>query len=682
MGGRVRKRRSSAAADDHPADQHHLAVVDDTRHGYDLEHQHVRRPRCLHHHDDDHDHPGNHHHHHHDHDHNDDTFGTASAARAAQPQPMTSGEESLTARAQHWLAVAAIFVAPTTLISGLCYFLGFVATRHRLLYFGVEPGALGFSTTDYVVKAVAVYNVPVFEVLLVCVVLLGAAVGIRSLAGARRHTRLLRATAWTLLAAAALSIGVATASLKFNVVREVPRSLPMTLASLAVGILLLLAGQRLTTAAATNRFPLRKFPTRAAVSTSLTLGTLGALNAGMWHVLRRRFGPDGSPVMTWTLFLVGGGLLVAGYWILLITRPAAHRERPRALAAAEPFGLALAVAMMVVALFSLTNQYAIASGDRDGADTQKGLWGADIGVTLETKDKLGLPSDVVKVTPVVSDNPAVGVTYRYECLRSVEIRANRWVLVPAKWTRDAGYAVIVTPDASNRITTTVHSSRSAQTGGGDNVQRYWQCPEVVPTFDGSDLTGKLLTVQEVQRVVGAGQFEPEVSTSAVLNMLSATRPGPPPQCVAVADDKATSSLVPDYRDQTAAQEQSMVSGADGLHVWVDEGVTTFPTPSKAFDFVAHAKEVWRHCADAVVGVARHGAIEARRVGKLHPNGTFGIPWVRDGPPDTAGITDCSQAIAAKSNIVIDVDVCGSDPSAAMQIAKAIRDKIPTDKIPT
>jgi hypothetical protein len=72
-----------------------------------------------------------------------------------------------------------------------------------------------------------------------------------------------------------------------------------------------------------------------------------------------------------------------------------------AVAAATPVGLALTVVVMVVALFSLTDQYAVISGDHDGETTQKGLWGSDTGVMLETRDRLALPPDMVKAIPVV-----------------------------------------------------------------------------------------------------------------------------------------------------------------------------------------------------------------------------------------------------------------------------------------
>ena len=479
-----------------------------------------------------------------------------------------------------------------------------------------------------------------------------------------------------LLAAAALSIGIATLSLKFDVVWEVPSSSLMSGASLSVGIVLLVAGQRLLVATAKYQWG-RPSGVRALSTASEFLGMLCVLNAFLWPWLRHEWGAHGSPLMTWTLFLVGTAMFVAGYWMLLITRSAAHLQQPRALAAGEPVGLALAVAVIVVALFALTDQYAVRSGDRDGENTQKGLWDSDIGVLLETSNKLSFPPDMVKVTPVASGTPSSPATYRYECLRVVEIRSNRWVLVPAKWTRNAGYAVIVTPDASNRITTTVHSNLGAQTGSGDNVQRFWPCPEVVATFTPPDLDGKTLTPGEVQHILTTGPFESEPAGDPVQNMGGDDSGGPPSNCVTAAQRKATSSLVPQYPSHTAAQEQSMSSITSGLHVWVDEAITTFATPSEAFAFVATTEATWRGCTGAVVDVARHGAIEPRRVGQLHPNGAVGIPWVQDAATDAASPFDCSQAMAAKSNIVIDVDVCGSEPAAAMRVAGAIRDKIPT-----
>ena len=44
--------------------------------------------------------------------------------------------------------------------------------------------------------------------------------------------------------------------------------------------------------------------------------------------------------------------------------------------------------------------------------------------------------------------------YRYKCFRSLAVHDDQWVLVPAKWTPQYGYAVIVTDDSANRISVT------------------------------------------------------------------------------------------------------------------------------------------------------------------------------------------------------------------------------------
>jgi hypothetical protein len=57
----------------------------------------------------------------------------------------------MTQSTQRWLGLVALFVAPTSLLTGLCYFFGLVYLRSRLDYFGIDPSTLGLTTADYVV---------------------------------------------------------------------------------------------------------------------------------------------------------------------------------------------------------------------------------------------------------------------------------------------------------------------------------------------------------------------------------------------------------------------------------------------------------------------------------------------------------------------------------------------------
>src|SRR5947209_3302016 len=49
---------------------------------------------------------------------------------------------------------AALFLAPTSLITGLMYWIGWAKTQAYWYYFGVDQTLLKFSTTDYLVRAV------------------------------------------------------------------------------------------------------------------------------------------------------------------------------------------------------------------------------------------------------------------------------------------------------------------------------------------------------------------------------------------------------------------------------------------------------------------------------------------------------------------------------------------------
>lgn len=68
-------------------------------------------------------------------------------------EPETSPtQQSLT----RWLGVVSIFIAPTTVVTGLCYYFGYVSTRANLAYFGVDSDAVGYATGDYLIKSVSV----------------------------------------------------------------------------------------------------------------------------------------------------------------------------------------------------------------------------------------------------------------------------------------------------------------------------------------------------------------------------------------------------------------------------------------------------------------------------------------------------------------------------------------------
>lgn len=124
------------------------------------------------------------------------------------PGPAVMTEEEGSLALPKWIGVVGLFIAPTTIITSLCYFYGYVATRTYFSYFGIDTDAIGFSTTDYVVKSLPALYVPLVVGLLAWVAMLWAADYLRRLVQSGRRPRLLRRVAW-----AAIALGVVGAAL-------------------------------------------------------------------------------------------------------------------------------------------------------------------------------------------------------------------------------------------------------------------------------------------------------------------------------------------------------------------------------------------------------------------------------------------------------------------------------------
>ncbi len=496
---------------------------------------------------------------------------------------------------EQWLSLATLFVAPTSLITGLCYFFGLLSIRHRLQYFGVDPSALGYTSADYVVATIGTFFFAALRALLVCAVALLLAVAVRRWAASQRHHTLLRVVAWGALGLGAMALG-------------------------AAGIWLV------------TDYPL------------------------IDKVLHPVIGSDGPVYTAWAI--VGGvGGLAAGYWMLVISGGLhAGKRLPRI---AERGLLALAVTGTVVALFWITDMYAAEFGDRNGAYAASRLWPSDgnyTAVQLDTSDALNLPADLVKMSVLPGATPNGPPTYRYECLRVLEVHGGKLVLVPAKWQRDRGYAITVTPDSGHRVTNIV---RSAATGNDANVTPFWQCPEVVRTYGDGDLASVLVEPAVVQTIVGGRDLAARAT---------AIRPDPP-------SDERCAAALPMYPDESRSAQQSDITGTSPSgKLWVRQRIATFPNAMAAANFMVATQSHWTDCAGATVIVHRFDPPQPRTLSA--PGVQDNILAVTDSPAGSAA-ADCATAVAAKSNVVVRVEVCGADqPLMAVGVASAIRDRIP------
>lgn len=220
---------------------------------------------------------------------------------------------------------------------------------------------------------------------------------------------------------------------------------------------------------------------------AIIAGALGVLR-GVVGVLRPQLVLIDYPLLTPLALGLGPLLLVSGIWLLTLLLT---ESIPRPYAPAERASLFVAGAMMLMALFWLTNLFATAYGEREAQQAAAKLWAKETSVILETTEQLEAPPALIKrsaltstaETPRAQSHQTEPVTYRYQCFRPLVVRQDVWVLVPAKWTPQNGYAVIVTDDSSNRISVTRRKD-IARTGAvnwkASNGREGWQCPEVAP----------------------------------------------------------------------------------------------------------------------------------------------------------------------------------------------------------
>lgn len=316
-----------------------------------------------------------------------------------------------------WIGIVGLFVAPTTVITSVCFYFGYASTRKYFAYFGIDSEAIGFTSSEYALRSVSVLYGPVLILLLMWVLVLWGGAYLRHLAKTDQRTRLIRRLGWT----------------------------------------------------------------------AATLGGLCVLIA-VGGIVLPRVTRIGSPLIIAVTLGLGIVALVVGYWLLTTLRTRATTPRP--FAAAERASLFVAGAIFVMALFWITDIFANAYGENQAEITAGKLWTRETVIILDTTERLdpldkkqivesrlgsAAPSDDGRQL-AVSD--ATAATYRYMCFRQLVVRGDLWVLVPARWTPQRGYAVIISDDSSNRIS--IMKLKGIADTGAVDWDGDWQCPEVAP----------------------------------------------------------------------------------------------------------------------------------------------------------------------------------------------------------
>jgi hypothetical protein len=179
--------------------------------------------------------------------------------------------------------------------------------------------------------------------------------------------------------------------------------------------------------------------------------------------------------------------LVAGVWLRDQCRAATPPPAARPFASAQRVSLLIASGLVAMALFWIADIWANQYGRARAEKINSELWAKETGVVVDTTIPLRAPPELILQTP--PDDPGAdgngpreiaprSQTYRYECFRTVAVHGDQWALVPAKWTPNNGYAVIVTADSDTRISVVKHADIVHQVAAKFDDQ--WPCLEVAP----------------------------------------------------------------------------------------------------------------------------------------------------------------------------------------------------------
>jgi len=110
--------------------------------------------------------------------------------------------------------------------------------------------------------------------------------------------------------------------------------------------------------------------------------------------------------------------------------------------------------------------------------------------------------------------------------------------------------------------------------------------------------------------------------------------------------------------------------------WVEQDVLEFDNPDKAAQFVNTVGKGWRHCAHPMLKLDYPDRAKQWTFGDVSYSEDDGIVVVSStvsGDPPSV----CSHAVAAKSNVVSDVQVCGfGEATQATAIVHDILNKFP------
>jgi hypothetical protein len=188
-----------------------------------------------------------------------------------------------------------------------------------------------------------------------------------------------------------------------------------------------------------------------------------------------------------------------------------------------------------------------------------------------------------------------------------------------------------------------------------------------PPLADTALPGLLLSPDQVNTAMGATGMT-VTETHFAMSDDSATMA--PKECLAV--DGSAQAQVYDGSGYTAVRDQSLQEGDNFTH-YVKQALVLFPFAKQAGAFFTASAQQWPACRQYTH--TQSGSLWA--VGPIsNTNGTLSTTATQQNA--NAPGWGCGRALAARNNVLIDVNTCSASPAdSAVNIATQIAAKVPT-----
>jgi hypothetical protein len=156
-----------------------------------------------------------------------------SAESTSAEQAGGSSGESGESGVEKWIRLGTTVVAPTTVLTALLLYFGYVATSTEFGYFGITLGTLGLSTQDLALRSIGALYVPLGGLLVLLLLATGVHAVVSSRLDADKHQKSLRRAGNTLVVLGGVGV---IRGIVGVVLPEVARTEPVATSPLSLGL--------------------------------------------------------------------------------------------------------------------------------------------------------------------------------------------------------------------------------------------------------------------------------------------------------------------------------------------------------------------------------------------------------------------------------------------------------------